>query len=1280
MSEPNNQPDNHSGDAIDALVNGVIHFCMDNKLVVGLVLGSLLVVGLVVMPFDYAPDWLPRRRVPVDAIPDIGENQQIIFTEWMGRSPQDMEDQVTYPLTVSLLGVPGVQTVRSVSMFGFSSVYVIFEEGIDFYWSRARLIERLNAAQGDLPEGVVPRLGPDATALGQVFWYTLEGRDTATGEPTGGWDLDELRSIQDWNVRYALQAAGGIAEVASVGGFVREYQVDVDPDAMRAFGVTLDQVYNAVRRSNVDVGARTIEINRVEYLIRGLGFLKGVEDLEQTVVTAVDDVPVYLSNVAHITTGPALRAGALDKGGAEAVGGVVVVRHGENPLEAIENVKRKIDEIAPGLPEKQLADGRTSRVTIVPFYDRTELIYETLGTLERAIRQQILVTVIVVLVMVNHLRSSALISAMLPLAVVLCFIAMKLFGIDSNIMSLSGIAIAVGTVVDMGVILCENMLRHLEEADPAEDRRTVLFRAASEVGRPMLTAILTTVVSFLPVFAMTGPEGKLFRPLAYTKTFALLASVLVALTVVPPVAHLLFRSPPRRRWLRAAAAPALLAAGVLGGALFSWWIALALGLWAVYVLGRPYLPERVAVWLPRAGIALGIAVVGVVLTLDWMPLGIAGGLPRNFGFVILAVGGLLGAFLLFHKYYESVLRFFLDHKLVFYAMPATTTALAAVIWLGFEAVFGFIPQGLSRLGVSEERVRGSRPWVWAAHEFPGLGREFMPPLDEGSYLLMPTTMPHASIGEAMDVLRKQDMAISAIPEVDMVVGKIGRVESPLDPAPISMIETIITYKPEYKIDAAGRHLRFAYERRDGRTVFLRDEDGELIPDPRGMPYRQWREEIRSPDDIWEAIELAARLPGTTRAPKLQPISARIVMLQTGVRAPMAVRIRGTSLENIQEVGIQVERFLKEVPGVQAEAVIADRIIGKPYLEIDIDRAAIARYGINIRDVQDVIETAIGGRQITTTVEGRERYPVRVRYQRELRDTVESIEGILVAGRGGTQVPLRQLAEIRYLRGPQAIKGEDTMLVGYVLFDMRRGETAVDVVEAARDYLEEKLAAGELVLPPGTEMPTFIGEYQNQVRAARTLALVIPLALALIFIILYLQFRDVPHTLAIFSGVVVASSGGFILLYLYSVAWIGDIPIFGVEARELFQMGTFNMSVAVWVGFIALLGIATDDEVVMTSYLNQSFRELRTTTKREIREACVQAGLRRVRPCLMTTATTMLALLPVLTSTGRGSDVMVPMAIPSVGGMVLSVISLYIIPVTYSLIEETKLRVSTTSED
>jgi Cu(I)/Ag(I) efflux system membrane protein CusA/SilA len=1266
----------NQSDLTGRMIDTVIRFCLENKLVVALILVAVVGWGIMVMPFDYNPGWLPRHPVPVDAIPDIGENQQIVFTEWMGRSPQDVEDQITYPLTVSLLGVPGVKTIRSHSYLGFSSVYIVFEEHVDFYWARSRILERLSVAQKDLPAGVSPRLGPDATALGQIFWYTLEGRDTKTGESTGGWDLDELRSIQDWHVRYALQSASGVSEVASVGGFVREYQVDVNPDAMRAYGVTLPEIYDAVRKSNIDVGARTIEVNRVEYLIRGLGFLRQVSDLENTVVKSHENVPVFLKNVAHITEGPALRRGVLDKGGVEVVGGVVVVRYGENPLTAIKNLKRKIAEIAPGLPRKELADGRVSQVTIVPFYDRTKLIHETLGTLQTAISQQVLVTIIVVLVMVMHLRSGALISGLLPLAVGMSFIAMKLVGVDSNIMSLSGIAIAIGTMVDMGIILCENILKRLEEAGPHENRLEIMFRAASEVGRPVVTAILTTVISFLPVFVMVGPEGKLFRPLAFTKTFALLASVIVALTLIPPVAHALFSRRGSARWFRRSASPVLVLAGIIGGLLFSWWIALVLTLWAAYLVGQDFIPERFRRWPPRIANAVAVLVVLVILTRYWMPLGIQNGFLRNFIFIVTVMGTVLGGFLFFMKFYEPMLRFFLRWKIVFYILPIASVVLGLTIWLGFDTVFRVIPWAASGVGVHEKTIRGSAPWTWASHRFPGLGREFMPPLDEGSFLLMPTTMPHASIGEARDVLQKQDMAINAIPEVESAVGKIGRVESALDPAPISMVETIITYKPEYVLDESGRPATFQCERRNGELVFPRDENGALIPDPRGRPYRQWRPEIQSADDIWNEIEKAARVPGTTRAPKLQPIAARIVMLQSGVRAPMAVRIRGKSLEDIEQVGFDVEKYLRDVPGVNPETVVADRIVGKPYLEIVPDREAIARYGVNIADVMHVIETAIGGQKITTTVEGRERYPVRVRYQRELRDSIESLGRILIAAPGGTQIPLEQVAEIRYVRGPMVIKSDDTMLVGYVIFDKQDGYSEVDVVEKARAYLEEKIKSeqspqGEYELPPGTEMPAFIGSYQNQVRAAKTLMVVVPLALFLIFIVLYLQFRTISTTLLIFAGVLVACSGGFILIYLYSVPWFANFSVFDVNMRDLFQMHSMNLSVAVWVGFIALLGIATDDGVVVASYLDQSFRENRTRTKEEIREATVEAGLRRIRPCLMTTATTILALLPVLTSSGRGSDVMVPMAIPSFGGMLIELMTLFFVPVTFCLVQEIK---------
>ncbi|MDH3716650.1 MAG: efflux RND transporter permease subunit [Planctomycetota bacterium] len=1268
-------------DLIGAAVDGVIRFCLENKLIVFLLLIAVVVWGVIVMPFDYEIKRLPRDPVPVDAIPDIGENQQIVFTEWPGRSPQDVEDQVTYPLTVSLLGVPGVKTIRSYSYLGFSSVYVVFKEDVDFYWSRSRILEQLNVAQKELPADVTPALGPDATALGQIFWYTLEGRDPQTDEPTGGWDLEQLRSIQDWQVRYALQSVEGVSEVASVGGFVREYQVDVDPDAMRAFDVTLTDIYDAVRGSNIDVGARTIEINRVEYVIRGLGFLKSVADLQNTMIKTRDNVPVTIDNVAHVSLGPAMRRGVLDKGGAEAVGGVVVVRYGENPLEVIKRVKQKIREIEPGLPQLTLADGRISQVRIVPFYDRTQLIHETLDTLSNALTEEIMVTIIVVIVMVMHLRSSLLISALLPLAVMMTFIAMKVAGVDSNIMSLSGIAIAIGTMVDMGVILSENMLKHLDEADERESRMSVIFRAASEVGRPVLTAILTTVVSFLPVFTMVGPAGKLFKPLAYTKSFALIASVIVALTLIPPIAHLLFSLRiPRGTWRRVGGA-ALVAVGLamltlkltLGWPLF--WASLVLLLLGVYLVVRDFVPPRFQLWLPRVGNAVAIIVVLFALTGHWMPLGPEPGFVRNLLFIALAIAGLLAVFLVFLKYYEPLLRFFLNHKLTFYALPLTSVLLGLVIWKGFDRIFIFVPRATTAVGIPERWVRGNALWVWAAHEFPGLGKEFMPSLDEGSFLYMPTTMPHASIGEATDVLSKQDMAISAIPEVASVVGKIGRVESPLDPAPISMVETIVNYRPEYDLDDRGRPMRYRFDRQ--AAEFVRDGGGNLIEDPRGRPYRNWRPHIRSSDDIWQEIEQAAQMPGSTSAPKLQPIAARIVMLQTGVRAPMAVRILGQNLKDIERLGLDIERLLKSKPleaqGVEPATVFADRIVGKPYLEIDIDRAAIARYGVNIRAVQDVIETAIGGQRITTTVEGRQRYPVRVRYQRELRDTIESLGRILVAGSGEMQVPLEQVATINFVRGPQVVRSEDTRYVGYVIFDKRPGFAEVDVVEACRRRLDQAIESGELALPTGTERPTFIGSYENQVRSEKTLRVVLPLALFIIFIILYLQFRSVPTTLLIFVGVFIACSGGMLLIWFYSTDWFLNFSIFSVNMRDLFQVRPLNLSVAVWVGFIALLGIATDDGVVVASYLNQSFAEKKPGSIAAIRNATVAAGLRRIRPCLMTTATTILALLPVLTSTGRGSDVMVPMAIPSFGGMLIALMTLFFVPVSYCWIAEWKLK-------
>ncbi len=1037
-------------------INKLIRFCLENRFVVMLFIVVLVFWGIMVAPFDWELESLPRDPVPVDAIPDIGENQQIVFTQWMGRSPQDIENQITYPLTTALLGLPHVKTIRSYSMFGFSSIYIIFKEDAEFYWTRSRILEKLNSLpSGILPEGVAPQLGPDATALGQIFWYTLEGRD-AKGNPAGGWDLDELRSAQDWYVRYALQGVDGVAEVASIGGFVKEYQVDVDPDALRTYNIPLHEVFNAVRASNIDVGARTIEINRVEYVIRGLGFIEHLDDLRKTVIAQRNNVPVTLEQVAKIAYGPALRRGALDKGGAEAVGGVVVTRYGENPLAVIKRVKEKIAEISSGLPRKTLEDGTVSQVKIVPFYDRTGLIYETLGTLEDAVRQQILVTIIVVVVMVLHLRSAALISAVLPLAVLFAFIGMRLFGVDANVVALSGIAIAIGTIVDMGVVLVENILKHLDDAAPDENRLEVVYRACTEVAGAVVTAVLTTVISFLPVFTMAAAEGKLFRPLAYTKTFALIGSIVVALTIIPPLAHWFIAgtSMAKRSKIGLWGGMAVLGlAGTIFISWFPWWLgALMIGA-AVFHLGGHKLPGPLRRSILVFFNGLVAVLVALWLAADWKPLG-----PEqhvhNIIFVLLTVGGLLGFVYVFIRFYARILAVVLRCKAVFLLACACIVLLGFTVWLGTERVFGWMP----------EMVKNSRPYGFMVHAAPGLGKEFMPALDEGSYLLMPTTMPHASIGEVMDVLRKQDMAINAIPEVELAVGKLGRVESPLDPAPISMIETIISYKSEFMTDVDGRILTFAYDDKQG--TFRRDPDGELIADPKGRPFRQWREAIKSPDDIWQLIVKAASIPGTTSAPKLQPIAARIVMLQSGMRAPMGLKVYGPDLETIENVALEIEGFLKQVPSIKAEAVLADRIVGKPYLEIDIDRDAIARYGIKIKMVQDVIEVAIGGKPITQSVEGRERYPIRVRYMRELRDTIESLAGILVTASDGTQIPLRALASINYVRGPQVIKSEDTFLVGYVIFDKQDGYAEVDVVEQAQGFLQRKIDAGEFSIPAG----------------------------------------------------------------------------------------------------------------------------------------------------------------------------------------------------------------------
>ncbi len=1234
----------------------VIHLPLENRLITLILFISILVWGILSAPFDWEIPGIDRAPVPVDAIPDIGENQQIVFTEWAGRSPQDIEDQITYPLTVALLGTPEVKTVRSFSMFGFSTVYVIFNEGVDFYWSRSRILEKLNALPlGTLPDEVRPSLGPDATALGQVFWYTLEGHN-AKGEVTGGWDLHELRTIQDYYVKYGLSTAEGVAEVASVGGYVKEYQIDVNPQALRHYGISLLQVFEAVKQANNEIGARTVEINRVEYMIRGLGFIKSLGDIEATALKVVDNAPITIADVAHVSFGPALRRGALDKAGAEVVGGVVVTRYGENPLVTIQAVKEKIKEISPGLPGKTLPDGSVSKIEIVPFYDRSGLIYETLGTLNHALRDELIITMIVILVLLMHLRASILISMLMPAAVLITFVGMKLFEVDANIVALSGIAIAIGTIVDMGIVMTENILKKLEK----DENSTLanIYEAAREVGPAILTAVSTTIISFLPVFTMEGAEGKLFKPLAYTKTFALLSSVVLAVLVLPVIASFIFSKKQQNPRTRILASGLLLAASVWVGISFNIILALILGIIAVIQLSKPWLRSYPWVFHTRTLNALLVLDIVILLSLTWVPLGHEYNMLLNFLFVAILVGSVLWGIRGYTTLYPSVLAWMLTYRKYALLIPVLIVTLGMNAWLGFDTLFGWSP----------DVIKTTRPYQKMTHVFPGLGREFMPALDEGSFLYMPTTMPHAGMEESLDVLSTLDRALYSVPEVEEVVGKIGRAETPLDPAPLSMIESIITYKSEYKQDASGNILRFKV---DGSHDFERDAEGKLIPDARGKPFRQWRTHIRNNQDIWDELTRAGQLPGTTSAPKLQPIAARIVMLQSGMRAPMGIRIQGSNIENMEAFGIELEQHLKHIPSVKANAVFADRIVGKPYLEINIHRDAIARYGLSISQVQQVIAVAVGGKQVGSTIEGRERYPIRVRYMREFREDHERFESILVPTPSGVQIPLGQIATIRFTRGPQVIKSENTFLLSYVLFDKHHGYAEVEVVEQAQSYLSGLIDTGELKVPEGISY-AFTGSYENQVRATKRMRLVLPLALISIFVILYLQFKRTSTTLIVFSGIFVAWAGGFTFIWLYGQPWFMNFALGGLDFREAFQIHQINLSVAVWVGFLALFGIATDDGVLISTYLDQQFTKSKPRTREDIQAAAILAGTRRITPAMLTTATTLLALIPVLTSTGRGADVMVPMAIPAFGGMLFAICNTFIVPVLYVMVAERRL--------
>lgn len=1265
------------------MFNRLVKYFLENRLITFMFLIAFVVLGMVYMPFNWKPDYFPRDPIAVDAIPDIGENQQIVATEWMGRSPKDIQDQISYPLTTALLGIPGVQTIRSTSMFGMSFIYIIFKDDVEFYWSRSRILEKLNSLPtGTLPAGVQPALGPDATALGQIYWYTLEGRDPKTGKPNGGWNPSELRTVQDFYVKYGLATAEGVSEVASVGGFIKEYQIDLNPEALKAFNVSAMDVMNAVRKSNLDIGAETIELNNVEYIIRGLGYVKNLEDLEVSVVAVRNNVPVRIKDVAQVVFGPATRRGGLDKAGSEAVGAVVVARYGSNPMDVIGNVKNKIKELEAGLPQKTLPDGTVSKVTIVPFYDRTGLIMETIGTLESALSHEILISIIVIIVLVMNLRASLIVAGLLPIGVLMTFILMRAFGIDANIVALSGIAIAIGVMVDIGIVDVENILRHLEMPENKGIRgkklMSVIYEATTEVRDAVVTSIATTIVSFLPVFAMQAAEGKLFHPLAFTKTFSLISAFLLGIIVLPTLTHIFFNISIDTKKVRRIWNGCLMIAGALFVIIWQVWPALALIAVGINNLLDYRWPENRKEFPNYINIAITVLVAAWYLTIEWLPLGAHNSTFSNFIFVSGIIIVILAALMSMVHFYEGIMRWALEHKWKFLIIPIVTLLFGLLAWQGFDKTFSPVASGMEKVGWKD--FRQTAFWKSSAETFPGTGKEFMPSLNEGSFLLMPTSMPHSSIQKNLEYIETLDKRLSAIPEVEVAVGKWGRVNSALDPAPVQMFENTISYRSEYILDENGHRMQFKVDR-EGNFIlksgakYNLEKDGfkaipvdSLIPAENGEYFRQWRPEIKRPNDIWNQIVKVTNIPGLTSAPKLQPIEARLVMLSTGMRAPMGLKVFGPDLDAIEEGGMLLEQALKEVPSIKASAVFYDRAVGAPYLEIKLNREAMARYGMTVSEVQEILQVAVGGMALSSSVEGRERFPLRVRYARELRDNPEDIKRILIPAMNGVQIPLSEIADIDYTRGAQMIRSENTFLNGYVIFDKNEGIAEVDVVDEASKILKQKLSSGALVLPAGVSYQ-FAGNYEHQIRATKRLMIVIPISLLLILLLLYFQFRTVTASLIHFSGVFVAFAGGFIMLWLYGQDWFLNFSIEGINLRDMFQMHTINLSVAVWVGFIALFGIATNDGVIMGTYIHQVFEARHPATVHDVREAVVSAGLKRVRPAMMTTAVAVIALLPVLSSNGKGSDIMIPMAIPMFGGMVIQVMTVFVVPMFQAMWRE-----------
>jgi Cu(I)/Ag(I) efflux system membrane protein CusA/SilA len=1000
---------------------------------------------------------------PIDAIPDLSDNQVIVFTDWPGRSPQEVEDQVTYPLVTNLQGLPGVRVVRASSAFSFSMVNVIFEDDVELYWARTRILERLNLVSAQLPEGVTPTLGPDATGVGQVFWYTLE---------SDRHNLRDLRSLQDWFVRYQLNSVPGVAEVASVGGYVQQYQVDVDPNRLRAYNLPLSAVVEAVGRSNRNVGGNVVEQAGQWAVVRGLGLIESTADIENVVLGSQNGTPIYVKHVATVKLGNAFRTGALDKNGTEAVGGVVVARYGVNVLEVIESVKRKLEELKPGLPEG---------VRVVPFYDRTQLINRATDTLKWALVEELILVTLANLIFLAHFRSVLIVTVPLPLAVLFSFLFMRYFGITSNIMSLAGIAIAISDLVDAGIVVTENAYRAIEKDGIDTKDRAAVWRAVLDatktVGLPIFASMAIIVLAFMPVFALTGQEGKLFHPLAFTKTFAMFGAAFMSVTLVPVL--------------------------------------------CTYFLGGKLHPE------------------------EWNPI-------MRF---LRAV-------------YRPALVWAVRHRLI-------TVGLAVVFFAG--ALF-----------VSTR-----------------IGSEFMPPLNEGDLMYMPVTDPAVSIDEAARILGRQDEILKSFPEVEWAVGKAGRAETSTDPSPVNMNETIVHLKPE----------------------------------------AEWREGLTR-EKLLTEMDAALRMPGVTNI-WTQPIINRIEMLATGMRSQVGVKVFGNDLKTLEELSRRIADALRAVPG--AADVYPEQIGGTPYVDIRVNRQAAARYQIDAATIQDAVERGIGETNLTVTIEGRRRFPVRVRYAEEFRRSPEAIAQLPISSPAGVPVPLGQLADIRTVEGPSMIQSENGLLRGTVLLSVR-GRDIGGFVEEAKEVITSRVQ-----MPAGYYFQ-WSGQYENQERARKRLMIVVPIVLVIIFGTLYLTYRSALEAAHVLLAVPFALTGGFYLLWLLQ----------------------YNFSVAVWVGFIALFGAAVQTSIVMVVYLEEAVerkrRELGSLTRETLLEAVTEGALLRLRPKVMTVSTIVVGLLPIMWSTSAGSEVMKPLATPVFGGMLSSLLHVLIVtPVIFFWLRERELK-------